>query len=842
MILCFARLFWRQVVRQAWRRPLLTGLNVLGIALGITVFLAVQIANRGAIASFQAAAELTTGRAHLEIRGHLDDGLLPTVTTFPGVKSATPIVEGVVTFPNAPGEYLRILGVDPFTGRDIFPFELETAGGQTTAGRTLDLEKWLADPEAIAVQPGFAKTGPFQVLTGTLVRTLHPTFTFKPDVFTQTDPRLAAMDIGWAQELFGSAGRISSILILLNDPSQVEAVADALRKIVPADARVALPAARSEEMKSMLGAFQLNITAMSLVSMVVGMFLICNSVGVSVIRRRVEIAILRANGATRAEVRRLFLCEAALEAVVGVALGIWLAPLLAGWIAQPVSQSVSSLYELVRIENPSLTNRQMLEAIGIGMSAALVAAWLPASEAAHCDPARILHPGSGIEVFSPLRKRGLVLAVLLVGAAFGLCVYSLKGGSKYLGFAAAGAILAGFSLLVPWLALAVAVCFRNFGAISRLAADYLARSLHRNTLTIAALAAAIAMTISVTVMIDSFRASVQRWIDHTLTADLYIAPAVNETAGAQAFLPDEAQSWAAGQADVLEVGTFRELPIRFRDEPTTLAVINGKARGKLEFLAGEGAEQKFQSGECVAVSESFANRFGVVAEDKISLPTPAGVKEFAVCGIYRDFARDRGTILMIRTLFDRYWRETRVHSLALKLRDPGLSGPVGDAFRNRFGREGQFVLYDNAALRQRVFEIFDQTFAVTSILRGIAIIVAVAGVLFSLSALVIEREREIGVLRAMGASRPQVLGVFLTEAALIGLTSALSGLASGGALAMVLTWIVNKAFFGWTIELYYPPLPLITTPLWIVGVAFLAALLPAWRAAHIAPARAVRFE
>jgi putative ABC transport system permease protein len=197
---------------------------------------------------------------------------------------------------------------------------------------------------------------------------------------------------------------------------------------------------------------------------------------------------------------------------------------------------------------------------------------------------------------------------------------------------------------------------------------------------------------------------------------------------------------------------------------------------------------------------------------------------------------------MPRTLFERFWRETRVHSLALKLSDPALSRAVGDAFRDRFGHQGQFVLYDNAALRKRVFDIFDETFAVTSILRWIAIVVAVAGVLFSLSALVIEREREIGVLRAMGASRSQVLGVFLTEASLIGFTSALSGLASGGALAMVLTWIINKAFFGWTIDLNYPALPLVTTPLWIVGVAFLAALLPAWRAARVAPARAVRFE
>lgn len=825
-------------MRQALRHPLLTSLNILGIALGITVFLAVQLANRGALASFRAAAQLTTGKAHLEIRGNLDDALLPKIAAFPGVRAATPIVEGVVTLPDTPGEYLRILGVDPFTGREIFPFELQAANDQT-----LDFEKWLGDPEAIAVQPGFAKSGSFQVLAGGTLRNLRPTFVFKPDeLFRERDLRLVAMDIGWAQELFGMAGRISSIQILLNDPAQLESVADELHKVVPSEARVTLPAARNQEMESMLGAFQLNITAMSLVSLVVGMFLICNSVGASVIRRRVEIAILRANGATRSEVRGLFLGEALLEATAGIALGIWLAPFLAGWIAQPISLSISSLYELVRIENPVLTGRQISEAVAIGLVAALVAAWLPATEAANCDPARILHPGAGIEVFSPLRKRGLFFAILLGGAAFGLCVYSLKGGSKYSGFAAAGAIIAGFSLLVPWLALAVAFCCRNFGVISRLATNHFARSLHRNTLTIAALAAALALTISVTVMIHSFRSSVQHWIEETLTADVYIAPAVNETAGLQAFLPSEAQSWAESQPDVLEVGTFREFPVRFRDQPTTLAVINGKARGKLEFLAGENADSDFQAGECVAISESFASRFGVKPQEVLSLPTPAGAKEFRVCGIYRDFARDRGTILILRKLFDRYWSEPQVHSMALKLRDSSLSAAVGDAFHERFGRQGQFAVYDNSSLRQRVFDIFDKTFAVTSVLRSIAIIVAVAGVLFSLSALVVERERDIGVLRALGASRPQVLAVFLFEAFLISLTAALSGLASGAALAVVLTWIINKAFFGWTIDLSYPSIPLLTIPLWIIAAALCAALLPAWRAARMAPARAVRFE
>ena len=330
------------------------------------------------------------------------------------------------------------------------------------ADRPLDLEKWLGDPEAIAVQPGFARPATFQVLAGSVIRTLRPAFVFKPDdVSREGDPRLAAMDIGWAQELFGSAGRVSSIQILLKDPAQSETVAEAVRRIVPADARVAPPAARSQEMESMLGAFQLNITAMSLVSVIVGMFLICNSVGAAVIRRRVEIAILRANGVTRGEIRRLFLGEAALEAIAGVALASgWLRHLPAGSPSRcrkAFLRFMSSFESKIRHSRIGKCWKRWHRNRG-GARRGMASLF---GGSADCDPARILHPGSGIEVFSPLRKRGLAWAILLLGAAAGLCLYSLKGGSKYSGFAAAGAIIAGFSLLVPWLAVAVAFCFRK---------------------------------------------------------------------------------------------------------------------------------------------------------------------------------------------------------------------------------------------------------------------------------------------------------------------------------------------------------------------------------------------
>jgi len=839
----FPTLFWRQVVRPSWRHPLLTGLNILSIALGITVFLAVQIANRGALASFRSAAELTTGRAELEVRGPIDDTLLPAIAATPGVRVATPLIEGIVTLPDFPGEYLRILGVDPFTGAELFSFQLQDADGHS-----LDLEKWLADPEAIALQRSSATSRfhwPLRVLAGTTLRTLKPVFSFEPEnALAQGDTRLAAMDIGWAQELLGLANRLSSIQILLDDPSRTEDVAAALRRILPADVTVAPPAARSTEMETMLGAFQLNLTAMSLVSIIVGMFLIHNSVAAAVIRRRTDIAILRAGGATRGEIRALFLGEAALHSLLGSTLAIALAPGLAGWISAPVAQSVSSLYALTRIEYFGLAPWQIGQAFIIGLVACLAAAWRPASEAARCDPSRILRHGAPDEMSASLRGSRLVWAALILAAAVIFSYLALHGGPQLLGFAAAAAVLAGFSLLVPWLAAGIAACFRKSGTLVRCASDQLARSLHRNAITIAALSAAVAMSVSVTVMIHSFRASVLRWIDHTLVADLYIAPAVNDIAGLQAFLPAEATAWATGQPAVASTATFREFPIRFRDQPATLSIIAGAARGGLEFLDGPSADAAadFQSGNFIALSESFAQRYQLTRHAEVLLPTPSGEKSFTVCGIYRDFSRDRGTVLIPRSLFERHWHDDRIHSLALKLTDPAQCEAVTTAFRLRFGHEGEFTIYDNAALRRRVLEIFDQTFAVTSVLRSIAVLVAVAGVLFSLSVLVIEREREIGVLRAVGASRCQILGIFLVQAALLGLTATLSGLVSGSALALVLTWVINKAFFGWSIELNYPLLTLAATPLWLIPAALLAALLPAWRASRIAPALAVRFE
>jgi len=183
-----------------------------------------------------------------------------------------------------------------------------------------------------------------------------------------------------------------------------------------------------------------------------------------------------------------------------------------------------------------------------------------------------------------------------------------------------------------------------------------------------------------------------------------------------------------------------------------------------------------------------------------------------------------------------------VHSVAIFLNPGAAPDAVTAAFRAQFSREGEFSVYSNRALRQRVLTVFDQTFAITSVLRTVALIVAIAGVYLSVLTLVAEREREIGMLRAIGASRGQIQRLLMTESGAVGCVASLLGLASGAALAVVLTNVVNPAFFGWTIDLSVPWGALLWTPVWMTGAAALAAWHPAWKAVRKNIAMAVREE
>jgi putative ABC transport system permease protein len=852
LIAAYRRIFCWHVLRYLARHPLLAGLNVLTVALGVALYLAIQVADVSANRAFEASVDVVAGRAQLEVNapaGDLPEALFPTIARHPTVSAATPIIEGYLSLPQFPGEYLDLLGIDIFTNAPFRTFEVTNF-----EAKQFNLQQWLRGPRVIGVSEELARSHHLQAgqeieaqVNGRTVR-LTIGFLLRADrASAGFDSHFAAMDIGWAQELFGHSGSFDSISLRLTQGSDPAKVATELQPMLPGDATVGPPARRGEEIEKMLAGFELNLEAMSLVSLLVGMFLIYNTVEASVVRRRPEIGILRSLGVSRGEVQALFLGEAVVLGLVGILLGIAAGYFLARALVGTVADTISSLYVLVSVQQIVVPTSAWVSAFLLGLFSVLIAAWLPARTAARMDPIASLHHGARIERAVELSPGWVIGGGLALLLSFALSFLALQTGPAWLGFGAAFFVLVGFSSFAPAF---TSRCSRLICALvrrrveARLAALNLGRTLLRNSVTIAALAAAIAMTVGVAVMVFSFRQTVSDWIKQTLVADLFIGPATNEIAGPTSFVPPEAIEYLRRNSNVIEVDTYRGVELPFRDRTIELAIITGARRRNLPFLHGDNDEiiRQFYEEDCVLVSESFARRFHLAENESLKLSTPEGPKAFRIAGIFYDYARDQGIVFLSAKNFIHYWQDDRVNSVALYLKRGADTAAITKDFRQRFSRRGEFSIYSNRLLRRRIFEIFDQTFAVTYVLRAIAVIVAVIGIFLGLTTLVTERSRELGILRSIGASAAQVRRLLLWESGMIGLLASILGMVSGLCLSLVLTGVINRAFFGWTIRLAFPWASLSWTPAWIILAAIIAGWAPAWRAGRLEIAEAVRTE
>src|SRR5947207_7197819 len=375
----------------------------------------------------------------------------------------------------------------------------------------------------------------------------------------------------------------------------------ALRLILPKDATVASTAQRTEEVEKMVGGFELNLTAMSLLSLIVGMFLIYNTVSASVARRRREIGILRSLGVTRNEVWALFLGEAMILGSIGAFLGLAGGLVLARLLVGAVAETISSLYVLVNVRQAALDPWTFLIAWTVGLASVVASAWLPAQAAAHTEPVRALHGGLLLEKSVHLSPAWLWTGLVSILLAAGFSFFALSTGPPWLGFAAAFFIVGGSSFLVPWLTMHFSSgAGRFFRALRRyrgkaaveaeLGAANLSRALLRNSITSAALAAARAMTVGESVMVFAFRKTVENWINDTLIADLFIGPASNEIVGASSFVPPEAVEFLASHPTVKTVDTFREIDLPMGEQTAAVAVVRGSERRHFQFMGGNGPD------------------------------------------------------------------------------------------------------------------------------------------------------------------------------------------------------------------------------------------------------------
>jgi putative ABC transport system permease protein len=547
------------------------------------------------------------------------------------------------------------------------------------------------------------------------------------------------------------------------------------------------------------------------------------------------------------EIRALFLGEAALLGLIGSVAGVFGGAVLARTLVRVVAGTISSLYVRVNATAVHIAALTCVVAVVLGVVSVLAAAWWPARVAAHVDPIAAIPGAVTYKITAPASRRWLWVGAACLALAALLSWLTLATGPRWLGFGAAFFVLMGFSFAVPIIASSFstsAVRILRRSHLARVAGANLGRALMRNSVTIASLAAAVAMTIGLTVMVFSFRKTVAAWIDQTLLADIFVAPASNEVAGPSSFMPPETMEFLETHPAVAAIDTFREIGLPFRGEQIAIAVVRGSERRRLQFLHGDSRAifDRFQNEQCVLISEPFARHHHLRDRDRVELPTPAGPRKFEVAGTFYDYTRDRGVVYISSKNFHALWNDDRVNSVAVYLRDGASADQLTKDFREKFSRAGEFAFFSNRSLRARVFEIFDQTFAVTYALRAIAVIVALVGIFFSLSTLILERTRELAVVRAIGGSATQIRTMLLWEVGFIGALAAVVGIASGICLSLVLTGVINRAFFGWTIRLAFPWMSLLLTPTWIIAAAIAAAVVPAWRASRLVPAEALRSE
>ncbi len=845
-------LFHELVLRYLLRHRVIACLDIVSVAIGVAVYVAIQAANVSATRAFRSGLDLTTGRSHLEIRGQgiaVPEDRFAEVRAFPGIEAATPVVEGYLTLPELPGSYLHLVGVDPFSSG---PFA--SVGGRVGDVPGFDLEAWLGKSRQVLLHERFAarhriavgdrlaveKDSRRDILT---VAGILPVRSLGDDAAES----LAVMDVGWAQDFLG-AGGLTSIQLRLRDPGEADGIATRLRDHFGEELLVEAPRTRSLQVQRMLDGFQLNLTALSMVSALVGVFLIYNTVSASVVRRRREIGILRANGASRRQIFALFLSEGLLLGVPGVLLGLPLGQVLAQVLAGAVAETISSHYVLIDVARAVVSPGHLVVGALYGVGASLAGAWLPAREAAVLTPLEALRPhrharvGAG-PIWAWLRA-GLALLLLSMVSSW----LALGAGPAWWSFASCFFLVAGFAAATPFFSQRLAAGLRSLlrwfpGAVlARIAVENFERSWNRSSVTVAALMTALAMTIGVSVMVSSFRETVAVWVEQSMKADLYVTPASNEVTGFQDFLPADFVTAVSVHPDVQAVETYRQVPLSLPGKPAfLLAAVGNPSSGDLRFVQG-GREEKLAAwkrpGGAFA-TEPLARRLGLAEGDRMSIPTPSGAVELTVAGIYYDYSDDRGKLVIPAEAFQTWWKgDGRIHSMAVQLRPGAEAGRLREAT----GGQHRLAWLSNADLRKRVFDVFDQTFAVTYILRTIAVVVAILGVSLALTILVMERTRETGILRATGASRMQLQRLYWLEAGVIGLAGSGIGMFCGLGMSWILIRVVNLAFFGWTIDLQLPWVEVLTTPLWVIPVAVLASMYPAWRASHLPVSAAVRSD
>ncbi len=844
-------LLLRRMSLRHWRdAPWQSGLLVVILALGVAVYFSIRLANRAVLASFSNFTDILTEQSDWVIRspaGTLPASILPELRQGLGDRPVhlVPVVETTATEPPASADETigqrrtyQLLGLDLIALQNLRVNRTANRSSRspeasvswfnqtpsTQTERTNRFWEFFDSPRSVFISTALAdekRLKPGDSLSLVINESIVP-FEIAGIIPSLPDrpapPRsMLVMDQSMLQSLNGRPDRIDRVECVLEPGGDLDLRRSELKIRLDGMSggrwQIESPKQRRDSGAMMTRAFRLNLTILSLIALVVGLYLIFQALDGAVIRRRDEIGILRALGVEERTIQQAWLLEAAALGLLGGLLGS-----VPGWLGaqaavQLVGRTVNALYRATSADAAALEPTELLLAVILAMVAGILAGWAPARSAARTPPAQLLVRGGGPNPGPrALRSRPLALALMAFGMATALLPplrfdggirFPVGGYASALCWIFAGGIFSGELLSV------LGRMLRPIGPWSpvwRLAVSQIRPPTGRHRLAAASLSCAVAMTAGMAILVGSFSQTMNGWIERAFQADLYIS-----SAGAQSASTDNRISTAVwrelvARADVAAANVMQAHEIQLPGGPTMVVGADigfTRDHANLAWLKAPPPEafDRSKNADMAFVSESFTERYQLNAGDRVTIPTPAGSRTLKIVGVFGDYGNERGSVVLEGSRVAGWFGTDLASSVILKLK------PDTDADLVRteiLSAHPGLSVFTNSHLRREILRIFGQTFSITYVLEFIGVVVAVVGLAMTLASLLLQRRAELTTLRALGMTHFEIAHASAIEGALTALAGLVSGLAVSGALGWILIHVINKQTFGWTLQADVP--------------------------------------
>ncbi len=823
--------------------PARMALTLLGVIIGVQGMVAMATLNRSIVGAFERGVDVIAGDAVLQIAGPesgIPESLALIAQEVPGVQHASALVQGSFRPIDQPDVRIAVFGVDFLEQvghrNPQFPREHVHIRHEISFLNSLDsiaLGTPLMERLHLDLGATIDLSTPAGLQTFTIRGLVDPVGPVKLH-----DGAVALLDLPNAQRLLLKPGLVQAIYITLADGADQPTVEAALQEALAGRAQVQPTSIRGRQFGALLGSLRVALWLASLVTMIVAFFIIYQTMAISVDQRRRDIAVARALGFTRSSIVAVFLAEGTLVGLLGSAGGVLGGYLLARLSLSTAMAGVTEMY-VAHVAGAELSPPlgETMIAVALGVTTCVLASCLPAFRAAGQPPAQVLRSTSGSSEPSitptslALGTAVVLTAILVLKTDLRLPTPGTKTAWIMLGH---GLLLTGSALFAPAFVTLVAAIVRPLKGratlIVDLAADFFARQPRRAAATASAIMVGYALVVVLGSVVYSITGNLRGWLDRTFDSNLIVgtSPGLAATTFQSTLATDLARI-----PDVHSVERYRKALLVFEESPIVIVAFDRTNRPDKSPLvitqSTPGAYEEAERGDALFISESFAFRFSAEIGDEIALPTAAGMRTFAVRAVVRDYTFDLGTVFVDIDVYQELWQDTRLTYAKIWTAPEASVAAVRDAVAVAIADEPQVNMITNVEFREEVEGRVHSLLRVLDSLQVFASLIAILSVANLLLASVLDRRREIGLLRSIGVTRGQIRRAVVVEAGLMGLTGGLLGVIAGGAASFFMVTHSLRIDMGWSLDFYFPLTLAFSTMIATTAAAAFAGYLPARR-------------